>query len=423
MCYVENLKRNRAWRSSQHCDGLPRLARFAFFHCMPALDLKICRVLGVSPRARALRKVRGSFSVIAVGILLFVRPAFGQTATPRSFAAIVEQLSEPGGDFGGDNLVSNEQSYLHVMPALTEAGVKGGAYLGVGPDQNFSYIAQIKPEIAYIVDIRRDNLLLLLLFKALFAEAPTRVGYLCLLTGRPMPEQIAAWQEASIDKIVAYIDGAQALPDSDQKLIRSRLERTITNFGVPLTTADLETIATSRNQFVAAGLSLVFQARGQPLRSYYPTLRTLLQETDRAGHQLSFLASEPGYQFVRSLQERDLIVPVVGDVSGSQAMRAIAADMKARGLPLSAFYISNVEYYLFQNGSFARYAENLQRFPRDEHSTVIRSVFPSGGSRSLPQSLPNYYSTSIIQPFGEMLDDLKAGKYRSYRDLIWAGTR
>ena len=65
----------------------------------------------------------------------------------------------------------------------------------------------------------------------------------------------------------------------------------MSGFGIPLSAADLGTIAKARNQFVAAGLSLVFQARGQPLRDYYPNLRTLLREDDRAGHQLSFLAN------------------------------------------------------------------------------------------------------------------------------------
>ena len=41
-------------------------------------------------------------------------------------------------------------------------------------------------------------------------------------------------------------------------------------------------------------------------------------------------------------------------------------------------YISNVEFYLFQNGSFGRFAANLQRLPHDERSTIIRSVFPNG---------------------------------------------
>lgn len=187
--------------------------------------------------------------------------------------------------------------------------------------------------------------------------------------------------------------------------------------------ADLATIAAVQQQFEREKLSLVFQARGQPPRSYYPSFRTLLRETDRAGRQLSFLATESGYQFVRDLQARDRIVPVVGDVSGTQAMRAIAADMNARGLRLTVFYISNVEYYLYRARTFARYAENLQPFPIDERSTVIRSVFPSGGSARLPQSVPGFYSTSLVQPFRAMLEDVTAGKYPDYRDLITASSR
>jgi hypothetical protein len=104
-----------------------------------------------------------------------------------SFADEIASLSEPEGTFDTDNLISNERSYLDVVPALLAGGVNGGAYVGVGPDQNFSYIARIRPSVAYIIDIRRDNLLLHLLFKALFARAPDRVSYLALLTGRSPP--------------------------------------------------------------------------------------------------------------------------------------------------------------------------------------------------------------------------------------------
>ncbi len=371
------------------------------------------------PRRHALRV----FLVLGLLVTIGRTTAPGQSAAAPPFAALVERLSEPGGDFGGDNLISNEQSYLHVMPALERAKVNGGAFIGVGPDQNFSYIAQLKPEIAYIIDIRRDNLLLHLLFKALFAEAPTRVGYLSLLTGRPTPPQPERMADATIDALIAHIDGAQPLPESEQRKIQARLDAVITGFGVPLSSADRETIAKSRAQFVQSGLSLVFQARGQPLRSYYPNLRTLLRENDRAGHLLSFLASEAAYQFVRSLQARDRIVPVVGDVSGPKAMRAIADDMIARKLRLSAFYISNIEYYLFQNRTFTPYAENLRRLPHDARSMMIRSVFPSGGSRSLPQAVPGYYSTSLVQRFDAMLADLAAGNYKTYRDLVQASAR
>src|SRR5450631_2298818 len=115
---------------------------------------------------------------IVTGLLLWgaARPLHVQG--PTSFASRIAQLSERGGDFDFDNLISNEKSYLHVIPALHDGRVTGGAYIGVGPDQNFSYIARIRPAIAFIVDIRRDNLLLHLLFKACFSLSETRVDYL-----------------------------------------------------------------------------------------------------------------------------------------------------------------------------------------------------------------------------------------------------
>src|SRR6195256_2935837 len=166
------------------------------------------------PAGRAVHRLL--LGIVAIGLVLSGTARVGHVQAPATFASRVAQLSERGGFFDTDNLISNERSYLHVVPALREAGLGGGAYIGVGPDQNFSYIAQIRPAIAYIVDIRRDNLLLHLLFKALFAEAPTRIEYICLLTGRPPPDHPEGWRDATVDAIVGYIDGAKALPGPAQ---------------------------------------------------------------------------------------------------------------------------------------------------------------------------------------------------------------
>src|SRR5687767_6207169 len=105
------------------------------------------------------------------------------SARDTSFAATIARLSEPGGYFDTDNLVSNETSVLHVLPTLERRGVRGGAYIGVGPEQNFSYIAAVRPAVAYIVDIRRDNLLQHLWYKALFALARDPAEFLLVATG------------------------------------------------------------------------------------------------------------------------------------------------------------------------------------------------------------------------------------------------
>src|SRR4051812_13420920 len=58
----------------------------------------------------------------------------------KTFASLSARLSEPGGYFDSDNLISNETSYQHVLGKLREMNVQGGVYVGVGPDQSFTYI-------------------------------------------------------------------------------------------------------------------------------------------------------------------------------------------------------------------------------------------------------------------------------------------
>jgi hypothetical protein len=339
-----------------------------------------------------------------------------------AFWKMFETLSEDGGSFPSNNFVSNETEFQTVIPRLSATVKPGGVYVGVGPDQNFSYIAQVRPDLAIMLDVRRDNLLLHLLFKALFSLAPTRLEYLGMLTGRAPPPLDTARTMAA-EALVRAIDAAPALDRTALAALDRRIDDAIARTGLRVSADDVETIRRFHREFVEAGLDLVFQAFGQPRQYYYPTLRDLLLETDGAGRQRSYLASHDAYAFVRSLQTSDRIVPVVGDVAGPKAMRGLAAEMAARRLTLSAFYISNVEQYLFRDGSFGAFADNLARLPRSESAQMIRSVFPSGYRGRLPQSAPGHYSTSLTQPVVVMLGDVAAGRYRTYADLVVASAR
>jgi len=366
--------------------------------------------------------VRVALVIMCLSAALWPARADRQAPRATTFAGLIERLSERGGDFGGDNLISNEQSYLQVLPALVTAGTTGGVYLGVGPDQNYTYIGQIKPVAAYLIDIRRDNMLLHLLFKALFSLSSTRVEYLSLLAARPSPANLESWRGADVERVVAHIDAARPLPDSPRLALQARVETVIAGFGVPLSASDKATVDGFHREFMQAGLSLVFRARGLPARDYYPSFRDLLLESDPLGRRLSFLADESAFHYVKSLHARDLIVPVVGDVAGTRAMRAIATHIAGKGEAVSSFYISNVEQYLFQQGRFGAFVENVKLFPLTAQATMIRSVFPSGFGR-LPPSQPNHYSTSLTQPLAVMLADAGAGRYRRYSDLVLASVR
>lgn len=329
-------------------------------------------------------------TTLCVAVLVWTVYVVDPVRARSGFAAEVERLSEAEGSFDTDNLISNEASYLDVVPALIARGVKGGVYIGVGPDQNFSYIARVKPSMAYIIDIRRDNMLLHLLFKALFAASTTRVEYLSVLTGRAPPDDLQRWKTSPIEAIVAYVDGQQ--PSTSRSDLQRRLEAAMLATGVPLTRSDLDTIARFHDAFIDRGLDLRFETFGRRPQPYYPTFRDLLLATDGEGHTWNYLAAEHDFQFLKALQERDGIVPVVGNVAGPQAMERIAEAIAARGDKVSAVYLSNVETYLHRGAQYGRFVENLTRLPHDAATVVIRSIFGGGvGSRSIVESLQERY--------------------------------
>jgi len=356
----------------------------------------------------------------AVGALAHSAAPTAQQApglSDSAFAALSARVSEPGGYFDSDNLISNESSYLHVLGAMRRIGVSGGTYIGVGPDQNFSYIAQVRPKLAFIIDIRRDNLLQHLLFKSLFDLARNRVEYLALLTGRAVPNDVAKFNRRSIADVVEAVDQSQ--PDPDQfETTRTMVREKVKKYGIPVTAAELETIERIHKAFFDAGLDLRFTSLGRAPRPYYPTLRMLLLEKDLTGKQQTYLASEDDFQFVKSLQARNLVVPVVGNLAGGHALREIGKVMATRGDKLSALYVSNVEFYLMREATFDGYAATVRALPHDTRSVIIRSYFGGGFYGPHPQSVPGYFSTQLLQTVDTFVSESARGGYSTYMDLV-----
>lgn len=359
-----------------------------------------------------------------------------------TFGARIVRLSEEGGYFDTDNLISNERSYLHVAPAL-RARAGGGAYIGVGPDQNFAYIALLRPEIAFVVDIRRDNVLQHLLFKALFERSENRAAYLAGLAGRmapgnraesrvpddspesvttrgelpaAMPRAVAPPAGGTLRDIVAWIDRSPVDPEElarVQRDVRARISR----YGYPLTEADYAIIERIHETFAREGLSLRFSSHGRAPQSHYPTWRDLLLETDRSGAPAGAFADEESYALLRRMQQEDRIIPVVGDFAGSHALRAIAEDLKTDDLQVKAFYTSNVEYYLFRGGGFARFVENAASLPWHADALIIRSIFRGGSPTLAAHAVPGYGSIQVAQPARSFLERTRRAGYTAYSEL------
>jgi len=353
--------------------------------------------------------------LLALGCLLAACAPQRPPAPELGFAQLVDTLSEPGGFFDTDNLVSNETAYLHVLGGLRRLGVHGGTYIGVGPEQNFSYIAEIEPELALIIDIRRDNMLLLLLFKAIFETSDTRIEYLAQLFGRRPPPDPAAWTEKDLTLLLDYVD-QQPLDSAAHNSVHQSLMARIDGFKVPLSAEDRTTIRRFHDEFARLGTGLTFTTLGRPAQRDYPTVRRLYLETDLSGNRGSYLATEERWRRVRDLQRQNRVVPLVGDMGGTVAMRAIGNYLRNTNRTVSAFYASNVEFYLMRSGTFDEWVESIRLLPAMESSVLIRSYFDRGFGG--PGMQPGHFSSQHLQTFDRFLAMMDEPIARTYLDLV-----
>lgn len=349
-------------------------------------------------------------------------PAHAQRAPDQAFGALVARLSENAGYFDSDNIISNEASYLEITTQLAKVGTHGGVYVGVGPDQNFSYIALIRPSIAFMLDIRRDNMLEHLFFKSLFALSRNRTEFMCRLFGKPVPRDIDRWTGRQIGPILLYLERTPTDSGAVAETRKLSAER-IAAFGVSLDARDRGMIERYRSEFIADGLETRYSSIGRNNRMDYPTFRQLVIAPDRNGRSASYLAEEEPFQFVRSMENRDQIVPVVGNVAGEKAVKAIGRYATEHHLIISAFYMSNVEQYLLgRDGGFDEYARNVVALPRDSTSIIIRSYFGRLGMvHPLYVPAPGNISTSMIETIDSFAKRFSAGELRGYADLIFGG--
>jgi hypothetical protein len=349
---------------------------------------------------RFLVPVAGSLSIIVI-LSVFsafsVQPAaesLSARLTDQEFWRLSSDLSEPNGFFRSDNILSNELWFQYVIPDLTRTAKSGRVYLGVGPEQNFTYIAALKPKMVFIFDIRRGNLALQLMYKALFELSADRAEFVSRLFSRVRPEGLgpnssaqrifAAFRNAEFSEAL-YAENFQAI--KDHLLIKHRF---------PLADADIEGIEHVYRHFYQFGPRINYNSS---LRTGYggfggfnrTTYADLMSTDDGQGQARSYLASEENFGFLKEMESKNLIVPVVGDFAGPKAIRAVAAYLKERGATVSAFYLSNVEQYLEQNGVWNDFCRNVMTLPLDETSTFIRSVRDGqyGFGRGLSSELGN----------------------------------
>jgi hypothetical protein len=323
--------------------------------------------------------------IIAVLVACVMASSFGASAragagvlpeslSSEEFLALSAALSEPNGYFQSDNLVSNETQFQHVMPELTRVVRPGRVYIGVGPEQNFSYVAAVQPAMVFIVDVRRGNLHLHLMYKALFELSADRAELVSRLFSKKRPEGLT--RESSAQEIFAAFEKVETTEELYKVNLAAISDHLVRKRGLRLSDEDLKGIEYVYYQFFWYGPSIQYWSTGGNGRGgrTAPTYADLMTTDDGAGKPRSFLASEDRFAFVKALEEKNLVVPVVGDFGGAKALRGVGAYVREHGGTIAAFYLSNVEQYLGRSGTWGQFCGNVATMPLDESSTFIRSV-------------------------------------------------
>src|SRR5688572_32324998 len=175
----------------------------------------------------------------SAGLRAFDLPA---RLTDQEFWRLMEDISEPNGSFRSDNVLSNEMVFARLIPELVKATKPGGVYLGVGPEQNFTYIESMRARMAFITDIRRENLHLHLMYKAIFELSADRADFVSRLFTKARPDGLTA-KSTVADLMNAYWD----LPTGNEATYKANLQAMtdllVKKHGFPLSTEDLDGIA------------------------------------------------------------------------------------------------------------------------------------------------------------------------------------
>jgi hypothetical protein len=332
---------------------------------------------------------------------------------------MVREFSEPGGYFQSENFVSNEMGLQHVIAPLERYAPPGGVYVGVGPEQNFTYLGALRPRLAFIVDIRRQNLLQHLWYKAVFELSPTRAEFLSRLFARPL--RVADASALSADSLIALLDRAPIDTMMFRRVFDDARRHLVVRHGFTLDSTDLATMRYVDSIFVSSGPTLNYSSgstgRMRGGFNRMPTFAQIAGATDQRGVNRGFLGNEANYQYVRDLQRRNLVVPVVGNFGGPKALRAVGNWLRERNARVNVFYTSNVEQYLFGDNLWQLFYNNVGAMPVDSSSRFIRSSTNRGfGSPS------GFMMTQLTSSILDVVRGAQAGTVRDYGDVLRLST-
>jgi hypothetical protein len=253
------------------------------------------------------------------------------------------------------------------------------------------------------------------MYKALFELSNDRADFVSRLFSRKRPEGLST-ESSSRDIFEAYLqtERSKELFDTTLLEIRDQLQK---KHGFPLSDGDIEGIEWALGNYYRFGPGISYNSSASEAAPDIVgatgfgrrnggfggvSYADLMMADDGSNQFRSYLANEDNFLFLKDLESRNMLVPVVGDFGGSKAIREVAKYLKGIDAMVSAFYLSNVEQYLSQDGKTANFFANVATLPLDESSTFIRSGggFGFGGF--------NRRGASLGSELGNMLHEVRA---------------
>lgn len=316
-------------------------------------------------------KVRAA-SLSALSLLSFLcSTAAGQAAPVRRVTAplspehqhVVEAIPNEGTPRPSRHYFrSNEWRQDLLRPHL--AGL-GGAYLGVGSDQNYTMAAMAGSELLLLVDY--DPLIPWVheIYRVLVSESESPDAL------------IARFSEESAEETQRLLHKALAEHPSREGIVRH------------------------------------YRERREPWFFY---LRRV-QRLTRDGQPFSWLASREMYDHVRALHRTRRIISRNGDLTTARTVRSMADAARRVGVPVRLVYFSNAEQFFTYSPEFI---ENMRALPTDDRSLVVRTI----RHRDIPVAQEGRWHY-LVHEFADFLERLETGAYkRSFAfasDLLAAG--
>lgn len=356
------------------------------------------------------------------------------TETFRRALSAALAAAEPGSAYGLDCFVTSEVGHNELLARCCPVK-PGGAYIGVGPCQNFTYIGAMRPSHAVIIDARLDNLIEHLIFKLAFEAAATPREYLAFLFSREIP----AVSSEEVSALLAAFDNAATSLDLFEMNCEALLGELRDRWQLPD-----GMIARARHiygEFHRRGLTITSVSEEQlKTLDYIPDLRTVISSRAYTGENFHYLASAERYSYVRDLQVSDRVVLALGNITDSSSAGLLNELLSEVGVEMRVLYLSNMEEFLLHRYEIAQSGISARPNPaglltggwKADYDKLIRTL---DAIRSSPDCLlirhffPGDYSdirhgtfpwlAGNIMPLGRFLARYEQEEPQSVFDTYW----